>query len=201
MVMIRLLIANVQGGGVWLVVGLALFCAGCPQMAIMTGATTAAGIVADDRSPDQQAVDLGLKGDIEKAFLNNAPDLAAKVNVNVYLQRVMLTGVVPDESARWNAVRIARQATGGLMLYDDLEVAAGNTLVDTAEDAAINKALGLNLLAADGIASQSLQHRVVNGTAFIMGQAHQENQIEIARTVALQTPGVRRVVTHVLLAG
>ncbi len=199
--MIRPLIANVRGGGVWLVAGLALFCAGCPQMAIMTGATTAAGIIADDRSLDQQAVDLGLKADIEKALLSDAPDLAAKVNVDVYLQRVMLTGVVPDESARRNAVRIARQATGGQMLYDDLEVAAGNTLVDTAEDAAINKTLGINLLAADGIASQSFQHRVVNGTAFIMGQAHQEKQIEIARTVALQTPGVRRVVTHVLLTG
>jgi hypothetical protein len=42
---------------------------------------------------------------------------------------------------------------------------------------------------------------VVNGTAFIMGQAHHENQIEIARTVALQTPGVRRVITHILLTG
>jgi osmotically-inducible protein OsmY len=184
----------------WLVAALGLFCTGCPQMAIMTGATTAAGIVADDRSLDQQAVDLGLKADIEKALLNNSPDLAEGQRERLSPARDAHRGRA-DEPARWNAVRIAREATGGQMVYDDLEVAAGNTLVDTAEDAAINKTLGLNLLATDGIASQSFQHRVVNGTAFIMGQAHQENQIETARSVALQTPGVRRVVTHILLTG
>ncbi len=199
--MIRPLVANMRGCGVWLGAGLALFCAGCPQMAIMTGATTVAGVVADDRSLDQQAVDLALKADIEKALLRDAVGLAEKVNVDVYLRRVMLTGVVPDDSARWNAARIARQVADVREVYDDIEVAAGNTLVDSAEDAALNKTLGLNLLAADGLASQSFQHRVVNGTAFIMGQARQPNQIEIARATALQTPGVRRVVMHVLLAG
>jgi osmotically-inducible protein OsmY len=39
----------------------------------------------------------------------------------------------------------------------------------------------------------------VNGSAFIMGQARTEGQIEEARQVALETPGVSRVVTHILL--
>jgi hypothetical protein len=55
----------------------------------------------------------------------------------------------------------------------------------------------VNLLAAEGIASQSFLHRVVDGTAFIMGEAKSASQVETARRVALQTPSVERVLTHI----
>lgn len=177
----------------------AVWCAGCPQMAIVTGATAVAGAAADDRSLEQQAADLESKTGIEKALLSEAPALAPRVNVDVYLGRVMLTGVVADWDARRQAVEIARQAAPGDEIFDELEVATGSGIADSAADFATNKELGLNLLADEGLASQSFQHRVVNGTAFIMGQAKDESQIETARQVALQTPGVVRVVTHILL--
>jgi osmotically-inducible protein OsmY len=168
-------------------------------MAIVTGATAVAGAAADDRSLEQQAADLESKTGIEKALLSEAPALAPRVNVDVYLGRVMLTGVVADWDARRQAVEIARQAAPGDEIFDELEVATGSGIADSAADFATNKELGLNLLADEGLASQSFQHRVVNGTAFIMGQAKDESQIETARQVALQTPGVVRVVTHILL--
>jgi osmotically-inducible protein OsmY len=111
----------------------------------------------------------------------------------------MLTGVVPDWNARRQAIGIARQAAAGYEVYDDIEVATGEGVADSAANFAANKELGINLLADEGVASQSFQHRVVNGTAFIMGQAKAESQIEAARQVALQTPGVTNVVTHILL--
>jgi osmotically-inducible protein OsmY len=57
----------------------------------------------------------------------------------------------------------------------------------------------VNLLAGEGLASQSLLHRVVNGTAFVMGEVREQSQIETVRSVAQQTPGVERVVTHIVL--
>jgi osmotically-inducible protein OsmY len=42
-------------------------------------------------------------------------------------------------------------------------------------------------------------HRVVNGTAFIMGEVQDLGLIESIRSVALQTPGVVRVVPHITL--
>jgi hypothetical protein len=42
-----------------------------------------------------------------------------------------------------------------------------------------------HLLADEGLAAQSLQHRVVNGTASIIGEAKAESQVETARQVAL----------------
>jgi osmotically-inducible protein OsmY len=84
-------------------------------------------------------------------------------------------------------------------VFDDIQVATGEGLGDAAGDFAINKELGVNLLAAEGIASQSFQHRVVNGTAFIMGEAKNAGQVETARQVALQTPGIERVVTHIVV--
>ena len=178
---------------------LAAACAGCPTMAITMGATRAVGVLADDRSLAQQAADVEVKGQIEQALLRDAPSLAEAVNVDVFLGRVMLTGVVPDEAARWSAAAAARRAAGEREVYDDLAVGASGGLTSEADDLAVNKALAVNLLGGEGLASQSLLHRVVDGTAFIMGEVQQESQIETVRAVALQTSGVERVVTHIVL--
>jgi osmotically-inducible protein OsmY len=173
-------------------------CTGCPQMLIVKGATTAASVLADDRSLAEQTSDLELKEGIEQKLAGASPALASRVNVDVYLGRVMLTGVVGGSSDRRKAVDLAREAASGHEIYDELEV-TGSGLADAAADFTTNKGLGINLLADEGLASQSLQHRVVNGTAFIIGEVSDASRIETARQVALQTPGVRRVVTHIVV--
>jgi osmotically-inducible protein OsmY len=177
----------------------AVWCAGCPAMLITTGATEVASVAVDQRSLERQAADLDLKTQVEKALLQQNADLAALVNVDVYLGHVMLTGVVPSWNSRRAATDMARQAAAGSEVYDDIEVATGTGIADSAANFAANKELGINLLADEGLSSQSFVHRVVNGTAFIMGQAKQESQIQEARQVALQTPGISHVVTHILL--
>jgi osmotically-inducible protein OsmY len=175
------------------------WCAGCPQMAITTAATTAASALVDDRSLAQQGSDLDLKAHIEQQLLADAPAVASRVNVDVYRGRVMLTGVVGKRSQRRTALAAARTVAGDHEIYDDIEVAPGGGLADAAGDFAVNKELGVKLLADEGIASQSFQHRVVDGTAYILGQAKSESQVETARQVALQTSGVQRVVTHIVV--
>lgn len=177
----------------------ALLSAGCPQMLIVKGATTAAGMIADDRSLSQQTADIELKAGIEQAIASESTALAASVNVDTFLGRVMLTGVVPDDESRWRAARITRQRASGYEVFDDIEVRPGGSLTDAVADAATNKELGLNLLANEGIASQSLLHRVVNGTAFIMGEVRDLGLIDSIRSVALQTPNVVRFVPHITL--
>ena len=185
------------GGGAVVVVLLGALAAGCPTMAITMGATTAASIIADDRSLAQQAADLEMKTQIEQGLLNDSAALAGRVNVDVFNGRVMLTGVVPDYDDRWSAVRAARGRSNGAMVYDDIEVGPTGGVSDAATNLAVNKALGLNLLADEGIASQSLLHRVVNRQAFVMGEARGYGEIESVRSIALQTPGVERIVTHI----
>jgi osmotically-inducible protein OsmY len=189
-----------RGWGTIVIAALALpWCTGCPQMAITTAATTAASALVDDRSMEQQAADLDLKARIEKQLLTDAPSLAEAIDVDVYLGRVMLTGVVSRPSSRRRALAIVRSVAVDNEVFDDIQVASGEGLGDAAGDYAINKELGVNLLTAMGVPSQSFQHRVVNGTAFIMGEAKNPGQVETARQVALQTPGISRVVTHILV--
>lgn len=187
------------GGSAAVVVLLGVLSSGCPPMAITMGATAAAGIIADDRSLAQQTADVELKGQIEQGLLAESSALARQVNVDVFLGRVMLTGVVPEDADRWKAVRVARESAGGRQVYDDIEVGASGGVSDTATNIAVNKTLGVNLLAGEGLASQSLLHRVVNRRSFIMGEAREESEIESVRSIALQTPGVDRVVTHIVL--
>ena len=176
-----------------------IWCTGCPQMAITTAATTAASALVDDRSLEQQGSDLDMKAHIEQQLLADAPAVASHVNVDVYRGRVMLTGAVGKRSQRRTALAVARNVAGDNEIYDDIVVAPGGGLANAAGDFAINKDLGVKLLADEGIASQSFQHRVVDGTAYIMGQARSESQVETARQVALQTPGVQQVVTHIMV--
>lgn len=173
------------------------FGTGCPPMAITTAATTGASVIADDRSLEQQAADLELKGSVDRALLEQGA--GGGVNVDVYLGRIMLTGVVGDWAARRAAMEAARAAAADREIFDDIEVAPGGGFADEATNFAVNKELGANLLAAEGIASQSFLHRVVNGSAFILGEANDESQVETARQTALGTPGVRRVVTHIVV--
>jgi len=168
-------------------------------MAITTAATTAASALVDDRSLAQQGADLDLKARIEKQLLTQSPRLASAINVDVYRGRVMLTGEVARSSARRTAVDVARDVAVDSEVIDDIEVGTGSGLEDSAGNFATNKELGVNLLAAEGLASQSFQHRVVNGTAFILGQAKTPEQVALARQVALQTPGIERVVTHIMV--
>lgn len=175
------------------------WCTGCPQMLITTAATEAASSIADDRSMEQQASDLDLKASIDKALLGQSTSLAEAVSVDVYLGHVMLTGVVPSWDQRRLAVELTRGVAGGAEIYDDIQVAGPDGVGDRASDFAVDKELGVDLLGAEGIASQSFQHRVVNGTAYIMGEADTESEVETARSVALRTPGVSRVVTHIFV--
>jgi osmotically-inducible protein OsmY len=176
----------------------AVLCTGCPAMLIATGATTAASILADNRSMAQQASDLQTKAAVEQALASRSATLAGEVNVDVFLGRVMLTGVVDSAGARWKATEAARGAAGGAEVFDDITI-GDPSLDQTAANVAANKALAVNLLAQEGIASQSLLHRVVNGTAFVMGEVQAERQVRVIRETALSTTGVSYVVTHITL--
>src|SRR5262245_61483095 len=90
------------------------WCTGCPQMAITTAATTAVSAIVDDRSLAQQGSDLDLKAHIEQQMLSEAPRVASRVNVDVYLGRVMLTGVFAGRSERRTALarQVALQTPG-----------------------------------------------------------------------------------------
>lgn len=181
-----------------LAVLVAALCTGCPAMLIATGATTAASILADNRSMAQQASDLQTKASVEQALASTSGTLAGEVNVDVFLGRVMLTGVVSSAGNRWKALQAARGAANGAEVFDDITV--GSSGIDRAADnIAANKALGVNLLAQEGIASQSLLHRVVNGTAFIMGEVQTEEQVRVIRETAMNTTGISYVVTHIAL--
>jgi len=172
-------------------------CAGCPAMAITRGAEMAAGATFDDRSYEQQADDEATKADVEKALVEGNPDLAAKVDADVYRDRIMLTGVVGGEFERRQAVELTRRAAGDAVVYDDIQIASAGGLGADTDDFVTNKELSANLLEAEGLASQSFQHRVVNGVAYILGQAQTDEQVRTARSVALGTPGVRDVVLHI----
>ena len=177
----------------------AVWCIGCPQMAIMKGAEMMAGVAADHRSLDEQAADLDLTTRTPPARVAAAPTLASRVNIDVYLGRVMLTGVVSDRDGRRSAVDVARRTAPDHEVFDDIEVSTDAAVADSATNFAANKELGVRLLADEGLASQSFQHRVVNGVAFIIGQATDEPTIQRARDIASGTPGVIRVVTHITL--
>lgn len=172
-------------------------CAGCPAMGITRGAEMAASATFDDRSYAQQAEDEATKADVEKSFLEADADLASAVNVDVYRGRIMLTGAVDREGRRRQAADLTRRAAGDAIVYDDIQVGDADGIPSHTEDFVTDKELAANLLAAETLAAQSFQHRVVNGVAYILGQAQTEGQVRTARSVALDTPGVQDAVLHI----
>lgn len=184
-------------GRIVLALSMAVACTACPQMGITRGAEMAASSTFDDRSYEQQAADEMTTGAIEKKILESAPDLASGVNIDVYDGRVMLTGTVGSSSDRGVALALTKSAADGGLVYDDIQVTEAGGLMDEAGDFAANKELAAALLAAEGLSSQSFDHRVVNSVAYVIGQAASEQEVETARSVALGTDGVDRAVLHI----
>jgi osmotically-inducible protein OsmY len=187
-----------SGAGVIAALVVAVYATGCPAMAITTAATTVASATADDRSYEEQGKDDETKAKVEKAFLEQDPKLSAKVDVDVFDGRTMLTGVVDTDEERSTAVWLTRGAVGERAeIFDDIQVLPSGAATSGAKNFVLNRELGAKLLGTEGLSSQSFEHRVVNKVAYIIGQAPSDYVVEKARQTALGIDGIDRVVTHI----
>ena len=170
----------------------AIGAAGCLPLAA-TGMAVGTLAALDRRTVGAQTEDT----EIELRGMNRMPDAirgASGVAITSFNRRVLLTGQVPDETAKAEAERTMRQVPGVREVFNELELANRVTFSTTANDTAITARVKAGFIEQRALNSNVVKVVTENGVVYLMGLVTAREGPAYA-TVASRVPGVRRVVT------
>ena len=169
---------------------------------LLVGGGTEVGIASSqERSVGDNIDDSGISAEINHLYLQNKMDgLLKDVDVRVQEGRVLLTGRTERTEVALEAVRLAWLAAGVKEVINNIEVGAkGTNLLNYAEDNLIETQIEARLLATRGIRSVNYTVEVVDGVAYILGIAQNEEERHNVAYIASITKGIKRVVSYVRL--
>jgi len=170
---------------------LAVSLQGCIEMAVV-GAGTAALSFADRRTTGVQVDDEG----IELRATNRVSErFGDKVHVNItsFNRSVLITGEVPNETAKSEIEKIVTGTNNVRSVTNDLKVASGTSLSSRAGDATITGKVKARFVDANRFNVFQVKVVTEDSVVYLMGivtEAEAAAAVEVART----TSGVRKVV-------
>jgi osmotically-inducible protein OsmY len=153
-----------------------------------------------------------------KAKMAAEPELARAISVraNADKKEVTLSGTVPSESLRTEAIRLAKSSGEGLILTDTIDVrprelarsdytaemarearekakALGQTIGDSLDDAWIHTKITAKLIGNSQTPGRKIDVDVVNRVVTLRGTVESAAAKEEAERIAKETEGVQRV--------
>lgn len=172
---------------------------GCAATVVGAGATVGVA-AAEERGLDGAVDDLKIRTEINNLWFQKDVEMYRKVTLNISEGRVMLTGVVPSEQARADAVRLAWQATGVKEVLNEIKVlAAGESGWDQAGDLWIQQKLKARLLTDGEVKNINYIIDVTDSVVYLLGIAQSSAELDRVIAHARDVSGVKRVISHVRL--
>lgn len=166
----------------------------------VVGGGAAAGIaVTKEKGITGAFSDTKISAAIKLALYQKDPEMHRLVDVNVQNGEVLLTGAVPNEQMREDAVKIAWEAQGVKRVIDNIGRYEGASLGTYTKDTMITTQLKSSLMFDNDIQSRNYSIKTVSGQVYIMGIA--QDQAELDRVVdrARNISGVTKVISYVKL--
>ena len=172
--------------------------AGCVGMVIGAGAT--AGVAAsEERGIEGAAEDVKIRAEINEAWFRHSVDLYSKVTLAISEGRVLLTGSVPSEQVREDAVRLTWQVAGVREVYNELLVQDGAGFIDGSRDVRIQQEIKSRLLFDKEISNINYTVDVANGTVYLLGIAQSDTELNRVIGHAREVSAVKNVISYVRL--
>ena len=185
--------------------GLLIMIAAMPALIGCTGAVVGAGAAAgvaafEERTIGTVADDTKIAAQIRLAIMDRGPDYALKIGIEVFEGRVLLTGLVPTENMRAEAVQKSWGISGVKDVLNEVQISSGS-LIGTARDAWISAQLTTRIAMDEKIYSINYVIETVGGVVYLLGIA--QNQKELNRVIAhsRNLKYVKKVISHVRLKG
>ena len=178
--------------------GLAASLSGCAEMAVGAGATVAAS-AAEERGVTGSASDLALKANINAIWLKHNDQIIRHVDATVIEGRVLLTGLVPTQEMRLEAVRLAWRAAGIKELLNEIRISNEDGIGTYARDSWITTQLVSKIALDSRVLSINYSIETVKRTVYVMGIAQHQAELDRVLNHARQIPYVRRVVSYAVL--
>jgi len=170
---------------------------------LIAGGCTAVEMAAEDRSFDDQKADTKIKAGIITDINNRMnTTLAALLNVDVYEQRVLLTGEVDSAEERAKVGEIVRARTDVKRIYNEVQVAGQDAdEASVVDDVLIAEKLRLKLASTQGVSHTNWRFRSVNGRVYLFGRALTREEYDLVAALASDTADVRAVVNRAIVRG
>ncbi|NKB20381.1 MAG: BON domain-containing protein [Alphaproteobacteria bacterium] len=171
---------------------------GCVGAVVGAGASVATA-ASEERGLNNAARDLAIRGRINALWLDHNETLLAKADISISEGRVLLTGLVPNQKMRGDAVRLAWKAAGVKEVINEIQVTSSGGTSGFTRDSWISTKLKTRLTLDNQVVSINYSFDTVGGTVYLMGIAQNAAELERVRNHARQIKYVRRIVSHVIL--
>lgn len=173
-----------------------------------------AGAAFEDRIAEDQVTDSKIKGGIIKRFSDTDKTLLLDLSIDVWEDRVMLTGVLDDAKLRNTAVRLAQADKRIVNFYNAVKLVSKNekedrrtwkekaasgmsTVGGVANDFWIETKIKAQLLATKGVTSVNYRWRAVHGIVYVIGRAASSTELNTVLNIIRKTTGVTGVEPYV----
>jgi osmotically-inducible protein OsmY len=173
----------------------ALALQGCAGLAVGAGAVGGIAVL-EDRSLADQARDEKIYWRVIGRWIEHDDGLPLKLGLEVYEARVLLTGVVPDEQMRADAVRIASGVEGVQEVLNEI-VVGDSDLLDRARDTRITLELRSDITFDKQIYAINYSITTVGATIYLIGKARSQAELDRVIAHARAIDSVRNIVNHV----
>lgn len=170
---------------------------GCILAAAGAGAASGYATLAQERSPGDQIKDTTIRSLASQSWDKYNPELAHDLDATVYEGRVLLTGRVPTEEWRQEAVQRTWKVDGVKEVYDEIEVGPDTHFSDEARDTFVSTRLRNDLVWDGQVKSINYTVKTENGIVYIIGSARSQGELDRVTGYARNIPNVRRVVSYV----
>lgn len=174
---------------------------GCTATGALIGAGAAVATkAAEDRGFRGALSDTGLEAEISHLWFQHDESMFQKLSITVYEGRVLITGSVPTDQMRYEAIRLAWQPEEVTEVINEIHVGKDTNFQQVASDIIIaNKLRGLLLLNGD-VKAINYNLEVVSGTVYLIGIARTRGELNLVIEEARNISGVRNVISHVRIA-
>jgi len=168
---------------------------GCVGLVVGAGAT--AGVAAlEERTAATIASDTTIATKIRLNLIEANEKLLTGVAVEVYQARVLMTGALPTEALRAEAIRIAWKVKDVKDVLNEIQV-TDLGIADVARDTWITTQLTSALTFDRDVRAINYNIETVNGTIYLIGLAQNQKELDHVIARARQISGVLRVINHV----
>ncbi len=168
---------------------------GCVGM-VVGGAATAGVAAYQERGIKGVARDTATSTTIRAKLLDADQKLFSDVGIEVYEGRALLTGRVPTEEMRAEAVKIAWGVSDVKDVINEI-VISENPLSDIANDSWITTQLKSNMTLDKEILAINYSIETVGAVIYLIGIAQDEAELQRVINYARNIKYVKRVVSHV----
>ena len=180
-----------------LIILFSIFLIGCGPSLISTGAKTVIKENEDEKTFGESWDDATIKLGIKEKYFSYDATLFTRIDVEVELGKVLLTGVVPYGDMRLEAVRLAWKQDGVIEVLNEISIDTGYGLDDIAKDKFISTQLFTKILTDSNIRNFKYDFEVQKQIVYLFGVSSDQKEIDMVIEHAKEIKGVLDIINYI----